>query len=266
MKKERGDVLRAEMKRAILSRAFCVSVLLGVAAQLPGLYHYFSGWSRQIANLAPFIYNAYEGWLSAYSYGLMPVAVALLVTLPAAASYLQDSNTGYLNFILLRGSRSAYMRAKLLSNFLAGGLAVLIPLVVLFLFTCIVLPIGLPKQLNVAEVGAFARLLRPSPLLYIAILSVVGFLFGGVYATLALSLSAVSKSRYVVMAAPFVIFQIAHFGLSILGLEQWSPPIVLVPYAITNTSWVTILGGLAVPLLVSLCLLGYLWRREFAGG
>ncbi|MCG0238563.1 MAG: hypothetical protein L6E13_04750 [Firmicutes bacterium] len=257
-------MLRVEIKRALNSRMFYLTLLLGVAALLPGLYSYLDGRSPALVALDPFYFNSYEGWLWAYMDGLMPVAVPLLVTLPAASSYLQDKQTGYLTFLLMRGHRSSYLRAKIISNFLSGGLSVFIPLLILFAVTYTTLPAGLPKQLRLLEVGAFGFLLRPAPLLYILILSGVGFLFGGVYATFALSLSAVTSSRYVVMAAPFVLFHVANFGLTILRLEHWTPPVVLVPFAVTTTSWVTVLGGLAIPAVISALLLFYMWRKEFS--
>jgi len=254
-------MLRVEAKRALNNRMFYLTILVGVAALWPGLQEYLDGYWLGWA-FGPFYYNRYEAWIWAYFHGLLPVFAALLVALPAASSYLQDKQTGYRTFVLMRGEKIRYLWAKIISNFVAGGLVMLIPLLLLFVVTSIMLPAGLPERLRILDVGAFSHLYRPAPVLYILILSGVGFLFGGVYATLALSLSALTSSQYLVTAAPFVLFWAANFVLSIPGLARWAPPQVLGPLSVTSTSWVTVLTGLAVPAGISLLLFIYLWRKE----
>ncbi len=152
------------------------------------------------------------------SYGEFDFLAALLATLPFADSFLDDRSQGFLRLIAIRTPYRRYQTAKILAVALAGGLSLLLAVLVIFLA-------GLSGS---AEWGAtdfyWASTLNPdqpegplgwlytaNPLYYLLYLLASAFGFGAVYALLGLVISAVIHNRYVVLAAPLVFVQVLSF-------------------------------------------------------
>lgn len=260
-------MFRAEFYRAFRNRVLWLALSLGVLALAYDLSEYGSGPSpNEIPGASPFLNNAYDAFIWAEN-GLFALLAPLIAVLPFADSYAFDRAQGYLNFVLLRSSYRRYLVARFLTNLLAGGLAILLPLLALFAYTNIVYPRGFPP-LDEARIpfdplpGPLGHLYRQAPDGYILFLLGLGFAFGASYATLGLAISALVTHRYVVLATPFLLYQVANFVLAVLQLERWSPPVALLPHTINTTSWLTVFGQLGGILVLSLTFIVVLARRE----
>ena len=252
-------MLREEINRAFLSRSFLFAVALGLLSLAPGLADYMSGPPRDpeyLARLPPFYNNAYDAVIWAQS-SLIGLIGPLIAVLPFADSFAHDRVLGYLRFVLSRTTYRRYLSGKYVASFLSGGLAVSLPMLLCFMFSVLILPRGLnlnPFEARVQPseaLGPFGALYNSTPDLYILSLIALSFLFGATYAIFGLSLSALTDNRYIVLATPFVLYNVAHYGLSVLGIPAWSPLSTLVPHWLTNVTWLHVITNLGGVFLIS---------------
>jgi hypothetical protein len=247
-------MLREEINRAFISRPFILAVVLGILALAQGLADYMSGpswWgdAEYLARLPQNYNNAYDAVIWAQS-GLIGLIGPLIAVLPFADSFAHDRVLGYLRFVLTRTTYRRYLAGKYFASFLSGGFAVSIPMSLCFLFSVIILPRGLnpdPFQARIQPseaLGPFGTLYDSAPDLYILSLIALSFIFGATYAIFGLSLSTLTENRYVVLATPFVLYNVIHYGLAILGIPAWSPVSTLVPHWLKNITWVQVITSL----------------------
>lgn len=255
-------MLREEINRAFLSRSFLFAVFLGLLSLAYGYADYMSGPSdpEYLARLPPFYNNAYDAVIWAQK-GLIGLIVPLIAVLPFADSFAHDRLLGYLRFVLSRTNYRCYLSAKYAISFLSGGLAVSLPMLLYFAFTNLVLPRGLnpdpfeQRVLSMPEaLGPFGALYKSAPDQYIFSLIALSFLFGATYAIFGLSLSALTDNRYIVLATPFVLYNVVHYGLAILGIPAWSPVSAFVPHWLNHIAWLNVLTNLGGLFLISTAL------------
>jgi hypothetical protein len=253
-------MLREEINRALISRSFFYAVILGIIALSQGLSDYMSGpsWgdSDYLARLPPFYNNAYDAVIWAQS-GIIGLIVPLIAVLPFADSFAHDRSLGFLRFLITRATYRRYLIGKYIASFLSGGFAVSIAMSFSFLFSVFTFPRGLNPDPFAARIqpsenlGPFGFLYDTAPDLYIFSLITMSFFFGATYAIFGLSLSTFMDNRYIVLATPFVIYNIAHFVLAILQIPAWSPVSTLVPHWLTNITWLHIMANLGAVFLTS---------------
>jgi hypothetical protein len=80
----------------------------------------------------------------------------------------------------------------------------------------------------------------------------LGFLFGGVYATHGMALSAFTRNRYLILAFPLLSFLVLSFVVEALGIPAFWTAYALAPDGIRYSTAVTIFVPLAVVFLLSL--------------
>lgn len=232
----------------------CAFVLLSCYI---GMGFYFEG--KPIPGM-PFERNPYEAFLQTLAgpSGLISLLAPLVVVLPFADSYVLDKDSGYLTFILIRtGDTRHYYRAKFVANSIAGGMALLIPLFVVFGYLWYKFPHGLSQAAKSAPLsGPLGGVFSTAPALYVFFLICLSFIFGVVYAGLGLALSSSINNRYIVLATPFLLYNVGNLVLAILGLSSWTPPTSLVPYLVSTTSWLTVF----LPLLAIFMCSCLAWR------
>lgn len=258
-------MIRHDLFRALGNKNFVLACVFGFIALAHGLADYEPGISARVAHLPPFYINAYDAFVWAHN-GIIGIIAPLIVTLPFADSLALDRSSGYLRFILLRTSRRNYLLSKMFACALAGGLSITLPFVVMYGYTSLTLPRGLPSPeqsrivSDARSLGPFGALYREAPDVYIWSLLGLIFIFGMIYAIFGLSLSALTENRYVILSTPFLMCNILHFILSVLGLPQWSPGVAFVPHWIDNVGWIHIISSLSLVLLASLVLIGRMFR------
>jgi len=239
-------MLKEELFRAFRGRRFWLACVFGLLACYIGMGFYFEG--KAIPGL-PFERNPYEAFLQTIAgpSGVIALLAPLVVVLPFADSYALDKDSGYLKFVLLRtGDTQQYYNAKFAANAVAGGTALFIPLAATFAYLWYTFPHGLSQAAKTNPLGGLLGGVFPTaPALYISFLMLLAFIFGVVYASLGLALSSSITNRYVVLATPFLLYNIGNLVLAILGLTNWTPPTTLVPHTVSTTSWITVF----IPLL-----------------
>jgi hypothetical protein len=151
-------------------------------------------------------------------YGEFGFLAALLATLPFADSFLDDLNQGFLRLIVQRVPYRKYLTAKALAVGLAGGLSLLLAVLVIFLAGLSGLHDWKPMDNSSGNAfyigepqGPLGGLYTTNPMLYLLYLLASAFGFGAVYALMGLAISAIIHNRYVVLAAPLVFVQVLKF-------------------------------------------------------
>lgn len=139
----------------------------------------------------------------------------LLSTLPYAWSYQYEKSAGYQNQLLLHETRFSYLLTKYAAVFLSGGLAVLVPLIINFLCTCLIFPVVTPDvsychYYGIYNQSPFCELFYSQPLLFETVYLLIDFIFGGIFACLALSFSLLGVPRIISLLLPMLICLLLH--------------------------------------------------------
>jgi ABC-type transport system involved in multi-copper enzyme maturation permease subunit len=261
-------MLKEEFRRAFFSWAFLLAIVITSVCFAIGLKEYGPPVSPFIRPeeqyLYPFAQNAFDAFL--FAMGLMGPLVffaPLIAALPFAASFITDRSSGYITFILSRTSFRRYRTSKYIANLLAGGVSTSLPLLVGYGIINIFYKRGFQPIPALGEAwvnvripwvnanGTFGYLYRTKPDLYIFFLIGLAFLWGAAWATAGLAVSSAVHNKYRALVAPFLLYVVAHFVISVLGVPEWSPLNNFVPVLYKTTSPVTTFTELGVLFLLS---------------
>jgi len=262
------SMLKEEFRRAFLSWAFVLALVITSVCFAIGLKEYGPPVSPFIRAeeeyLYPFTQNVFDAFLWAMGLGgPFAILAPLIAVLPFAASFITDRSSGYVTFILSRTSFRRYCTSKYVANLLAGGVSTSLPLLVGYGIINIFYRRGLPPipapggawvnvRLPLVNAnGTFGYLYRTKPDLYIFFLIGLAFLWGAAWATADLAVSSAVHNKYRALAAPFLLYVVAHFVISVLGVPEWSPLNNFVPVLHKTTSPVTTFTELGALFLLS---------------
>lgn len=196
-------LIKNDIRRAFMSYRFYVAVAVALTILLRPLAEVLPGGGE-----LPFIY------LQQLPFGLSDYTpfAAIFCVLPFADSFCDDYASGYVYAITSRIGPKHYARQRFISNALMGGITQGV-IVAIALFVCY-FGAGAPDTL---ESVAFMQgtpwyeldlLLRFHGALFIALRVLLAFLFGCLWASVGLCVSAFSTNRYITLVAPFVLYQL----------------------------------------------------------
>lgn len=174
--------------------------------------------------------TVYTKWIEALSHSevqtLFFMIMPILSAMAMADLYLSDKKSGYLTILFTKTDPRSYFKSLYLFNFAAGGLCMLIPLMVNLYLCFLVCPNRAP-DLIVDGTSAiqyygndtlFPALYFNKPFLHVCIYLFLGFLAAGIFASLALALSFFVRSKFLVWVGPYVINYIyISIALAITG-------------------------------------------------
>ena len=159
-------------------------------------------------------FTPFQSWIefgisSSYRY-LLFLLLPIMAAIPFADLYAKDQQTGYLKAILSKGKMKQYFNGLYITNFIAAGSVIVIPLIVNIYLSFMTLPNIKPDPLidllPVNEMNTFFPTLYYSyPLLHMLFYVFLAFLFAGMYATVCLSVSLFVRSRFFILISAFVI-------------------------------------------------------------
>lgn len=165
---------------------------------------------------------------------LLPVLCAL----PATASFIDDMKSGFIKLYMPRSGKGYYVKGKLAACILGGGG---IPLAGALIFYLMAVLLLLPMELALSAgetapyylhrlIAAFSHL----------------FLNGALWSVCGMTLAALTMSRYVAYASPFVCYY-----LLIILHERYVPALaVIYPKEWLFSQRLTMLCGFIVPILL----------------
>lgn len=192
--------------------------------------------------------------------GLAPFAV-LIPIIPYATSFCDEYNSGYFRLALIRSERNKYCFSKVMSTFLSGGIAMLVPFL---LITLLIIAVGVPTTPAVSlsedyfnDTIWFQYMYSLGGIFVLLGRLILAFLFGAVWALVGLVISIVVPNRYIILLGPFVIYQ----ALWMLCSKMQIGPITLL-YGMSNIPLYIMVLFQAVIIIISSLLAFYGIRRR----
>lgn len=229
-----------ELKLATKNKLILLCLIIGVALGIPGILSYRSDVTFITGSGAPEAVSCYQAWLYALSLGGASLykIIAPLLIIPNLDSFFVERKNGYSNFVITRSNYKAYFFSKLFSGIIVSG-AILIVSLLSWLAVCIVMfphnmPIDTYTYISDEELRHF---FVNGPIIYIAVVIALNFLFAAIFYSLGFGLSYFCKNRYIVMIIPFLIYLALTMLASILNWAMLSPVSMVAPHDIVEIFW-----------------------------
>lgn len=218
--------LKTEMHRAVYNYRFLFAILIGIGIAVIHVivrvipvqkWIYFSGSNYPL--------SAYEKWLgvdnaSVYN-TLYYFVIPILAAIPFTGSLRQDIQSGYIQNIVTRISKTKYFLAKYITTFIVGGLVTVIPLIVNFILTTTVLPLVVPQSNTIyypiTQTSILGDFFYAHPLLYVFLNFILNFVFLGFLQTLGLLVTYIYNRVYSVILFPFILYLFLYALSNITG-------------------------------------------------
>lgn len=207
-------MVKQELKRAFCSKPFWVTCAITLAMLAFGSSDYLLPSYATIELPEPWwIYYFHCFFLGMKT--ALPVFYPIVVMIPYVLSYRRDRDSGYMQLILLKTSRKAYLGAKALAVGISAFGAILLPCLA-WIPVCRLLgdtDWEWALQYYGDNIHFAPSFYEEHVVLYCAMYAFHAALLGAVFAILGLGLSAVVKNRYLALLLPFCY---AIFSSSIL--------------------------------------------------
>ena len=262
--------IRVEVIRAIKSKGFFVSMCIGT---LVAILHFFN----VVFPYRDFIYlpkisypaSVFSRWLGGEMSSVYPTLyyflLPVLVVLPHAGSYKEDMKSGYIKQILIRTTRSKYMRAKYIVTFFIGGVVAIFPLMCNFVLTAMVFPALIPQ----AGTGLFplrsfhmlGDLFYSHPYVYLLIYMIINFVFWGFFATIALAAANVCRQVITTKLFPFILYVMLYAAAEFTGYLSVAPVYFLMPTQPVKTEVSILICEILLLILIGGCYF-YIGKRK----
>lgn len=239
-------MLKMEINRILNRPIFWLLILAGfVLAILPVIQLWPHGVTDDYFVFYP--RSPYVSWMyfGSNAYKIYALILPLLASLAYADAYAEDFNSGLIKSILTKVKKRKYLLTRYIINFCVGGIVTILPLIINYLAQMTAFPlIDNNYFFGMDPIGGnafYPMFFFNNPLLYIALRIIILFFLGGMLASLGLSLSTISKNRYIVLIFPFLVFMgldvlfvnlIPHYAISDIFLfnakASWGLPLYLI--------------------------------------
>jgi len=265
-------MLKIEMNRAFKNRSFYLSLSIGFSIVMAHIIMVVIGKSENplkfFGNGLTYPYSVFNSWiggdstnpyLSAYS-TIFPI----LATMPFGISYLNDLKKGYVKNIYTRTNRINYCVSKYVATFVMAGIAVVIPMIFNLLITSAMVPSLLPVMNGMFSIGGgnlWSGMFYMHPYIYVLMYLVVYFIYGGVFASLALVGAFFVDNMFLLTLFPFIVY----YGLGLAApyvykyalIRSINPALIL---TISQPSGITLFTVIAEALIIGVpCFIIFIW-------
>lgn len=189
-------MVKTELKRAISTKSFLAACGIAFIMLMMGGYQYVEDFLSG--------YTASSIWVDKYTHSLdfsiLSGFVPIVAVIPFVLSYRKEHDSGFRQLMILKGTRRAYVRAKLLAVACSGFLSMFLSNLC-WLLVCHIC-FGTGEIIN-PRTDLFLEVFERSPFGYGMIYVLNVGLVGAVFALLALGLTAVIRNRYLAVLLPF---------------------------------------------------------------
>ena len=237
------NIFKLELKRAIFNKRMLIVLLFGVAC---ALYFNITNFMYEIESYKYIAQNnlaecadlntLYDRWLG-MSYGEEAIiffyVFPLLAVYPAGMIYFDDRKNGYLKNLYTQCSKVKCLFSKYFATFISGGVAVSTPLVFSFMIAALYSPARIPDSImntSIVDSSLWGGLYFQHPLIYVIAYILLDFVFGGLFACFAMSLSNVLSHKFTVFMSSFIFVVVIYFVCQQLGRYELQPDMFLPPY------------------------------------
>lgn len=217
------------LNRMIRRKLWWISI--GGGCTISVLYFIFDVWMPG----GLFDDTVYTKWIECFSASEMQtlffMAIPFLAAMAMADIYFVDKESGYLNVLFSKVDAKRYFRNLYCLNFCAGGLCLLMPLLVNLYLCFLVCPNRAPDLIvegtNVVNYlgddTLFPQLYYEHPFAHVCIYLLLGFIASGIFASIALALSFFVKNRFLVWISSFLInYVFISLSVAMTGNSQFA--------------------------------------------
>lgn len=265
--------LRLESKRIARSKRFWGAILIGcliAVLQYMLVASYYNSYTVDWKGIGVrYPQPWYEYWLGGEWYSLFSyiffMLFPLLAVITQGDSLVSDKASGYSKHMFLRGKKSDYYCARLISSFLSGGIVVIIPLLLSILLCAATSPSILSQAAtgtaSIFPTSMWSSLYYTHPLVYTFLYLIIDFVYGGLFAAFATSLGSVTRNRFLPLIFPFILYLFSYTLFSSMGIWEYAPFNFLAPaQRVFNISFPIIVGE-AVMLIIPTIFL-FVWGAK----
>lgn len=175
--------------------------------------------------------TVFEKWIggenhSVYS-SLYYLLIPILIAIPYIGTLKQDLKTGYYKNIFIRTDKRKYFLVKYIVTFTTSGVLAVIPLILNFMLTAMVLPATIPQAntafYGITSMAMLGDLFYVHPYQYLLVYMCLNIVFFGLLSTLGLLASYFTDYVFVCVLTPFLIYVFLYGGTMISRLFAYSP-------------------------------------------
>lgn len=250
--------LKIEFQRACRSTGMKISIFVSFAI---AILHFI----LMVLPLRNYIYSGdyplsvFGKWMCGEDGSVFPtlyyLIVPILIALPNAGSYKEDIKTGYIKNVITRTYRYKYLGAKYVVTFLIGGTVAVVPMILNFLLTALILPAVMPQAstgyFSIFSNSMLGDMFYAHPYVYLLIYMTINFIFFAALATLSLLAAHICDNLFTTILAPFIIYLLIYAITQLTGLHQLCPFGFLRPSQPIATNIFIVLGE-----IVAMCIAG----------
>lgn len=209
----------ADLKRVMVSPAFCSAVLLAAAVIFFSISQETDGWGDG--------YSVYYLLNVRYGISAFLPAMAVSAVLPFGLSYREDRKNGYLNCILSREPAWVYCWSKVIVVWLTAVLVVFLGYLLAFGILSIKYPFLRTEDLEaLAQVDNYSLyeslVFSRIPWLYLVCVCLTEAFGFGFMTVLTLTVSTKVKSPFLLLCVPLLFYE-----LTVLALEWLKLPFIM---------------------------------------
>ena len=177
--------------------------------------------------------------ISALSSDWVTLAIPILCSLPFTTAFVDDIKSSYIKQHLHRAGTGRYIRGKLIACGLSGGLVLLLGILLAYGISALVFT---PMEMALTD-----EMITQPYFAQIILASVTLFLSGALWALVGFTFAALTMSRYMAYASPFILYYV----LIIIHERYFESLYVLYPkeWLFPSDAWT--LGSFGVILLLA---------------
>jgi hypothetical protein len=284
------NILKLEIGKAIKNKLFLLSVLIGCGITLLSFSYNIDIYQSHLSTLKQIeasagiarnpvsaMFSLFNHWIGGEPFSLGTsiffLVFPLLVAIPYGWSYCEEKTNGYKRSMVVRSGKTPYFLSKYIAVFLAGGLAMVIPLTFNFSLTAMFFPAVTPDVIYDTAYGVFGGSLMSvlyysTPFLYVLCYLVIDFVFGGLIACISFGISSFVKYRVVTVIVPLFFLLCIHYSRQLIytsyetQYKEISPLFFLRPVqSAYSASWLIVLAEMLVLFFIT-ALPIMLWERK----
>lgn len=248
-----------EIKRGLSRTSFKVVLLIGIIANIMSIFITNSGLYSIENYIKAYEISAYDNFIFFNLNSVSNVMILIFPILSAMSysdSYLEDVNSGFVNYIYTRYSKQKYLICKFGSNFIISGLGIAIPLIINFIILILTVPSIQPNPIlgkyTILCGGLASPLFYTHPILYILLWVLIYFMYAGAFASIALGISIAIKNRFVVLFVPFLLCNVIGIVLNLIDKYCYSPLSFL--YVSNNQSLNVVIAEFIAIVMISIAI------------
>lgn len=233
-----NGLLKLELTKAIRNKFFIITLIIASGFALFSAwykidsYFYFQAEKFYINTGNPMTQGSslFNYWIggehSSLGFALFFTLLPIIVVLPYGWSYFTENRAGYVKAVVTRGGKWQYFLSKYIATFTAGGLVILLPLLLNFIIVSCFVPAITPTKLyplyyGVIHGSMWSKMFYTNPFIYVVLYLVLNFIFAGVFATMSVAISFFIKNRIAILLIPFFLIFILHYSRTFLAYKYY---------------------------------------------